>query len=243
MIFIKEPSEFKDNMQVICSICMVLVLIMGITGIFGLLRSNKRFVDSNAEIERLNEVIKSKDLELDESDRWLKIKDDRIIELEGELGKVRGENEELKKKLNNTTKNSLSIPTGFNKFKSYMDYKCIRKDCKQGKIVYGKDAWTDGDGLRKSGEYYCVALGSYYGNIGDKFVIETDKGNTYKIIKADEKANRHTDSTNRYTLANGCMMEWIVEINEMDGSVKSSGNIDNIKKVSGAITKITKIKG
>ena len=88
MIFIKEP---KDNMQVICSICMVLVLIMGITGIFGVLRSNKRFVDSNAEIERLNEVIEGKESELDrvkgeldESDRWLKIKDDRIVELEGE---------------------------------------------------------------------------------------------------------------------------------------------------------------
>lgn len=81
MIFIKEP---KDNMQVICSICMVLVLIMGITGIFGVLRSNKRFVDSNAEIERLNEVIEGKESELDECNEWLKIKDDRIIELEGE---------------------------------------------------------------------------------------------------------------------------------------------------------------
>lgn len=229
-------------MQVICAICMVLVLIMGITGIFGVLRSNKRFVDSNAEIERLNEVIEEKESELDrvkgeldECNEWLKIKDDRIIELEGEVGKLK---EELEKK-----NKILSIPIGFNNFKSYMDYKCIKKNCKQGNIVYGKNAWTDGDGLRKSGEYYCVALGSYYGNIGDKFVIETDKGNTYKIIKADEKANRHTDTTNRYTLANGCMMEWIVEINKMDGSVKSSGNIDNIKKVSGAITKITKIKG
>lgn len=88
MIFIKEP---KDSIQIICSICMVLVLIMGITGIFGVLRSNKRFVDSNAEIERLNEVIESKDLELDrvkgelyECNEWLKIKDDRIVELEGE---------------------------------------------------------------------------------------------------------------------------------------------------------------
>lgn len=81
MIFIKEP---KDSIQIICSICMVLVLIMGITGIFGVLRSNKRFVDSKAEIKRLNEVIESKDLELDECNEWLKIKDDRIVELEGE---------------------------------------------------------------------------------------------------------------------------------------------------------------
>ena len=123
-----------------------------------------------------------------------------------------------------------------------MDYNCIRKDCIQGNIVYGKNAWTDEDGLRKSGNYYCVALGSYYGNIGDKFLVETNKGNTYKIIKADEKANKHTDNTNRYTLSNGCMMEWIVETNKLNKSIKSSGNIDNIKKVSGAIIKITKIK-
>lgn len=242
MIFIKEPSEFKDNMQVICGICIVLVLIMGITGIFGVLRSNKRFVDSNAEIKRLNEVIEEKESELDrvkgeldECNGWLKIKDDRIIELEGELGKAK---EELEKK-----NKILSVPTSFNTFKSYMDYKCIKKNCIQGNIVYGKNAWTDGDGLRKSGEYYCVALGSYYGNIGDKFVVETDKGNVYKIIKADEKANKHTDSTNRYTLTNGCMMEWIVEINKLNKTIKSSGNIDNVKKVSGAILKITKIKG
>lgn len=221
-------------MQIICVICVILILGTGVFEVFRIIEINEEFVELNNKIDELNEVIESKDLELDECNRWLKIKDDRIIELEGEL-------EEIKKELEK--KNNLSIPNGFNNFKSYMDYKCIKKDCKQGNIVYGKNAWTDEDGLRKSGEYYCVALGSYYGDVGDKFVVETDKGNVYKIIKADEKANKHTDSTNRYTLTNGCMMEWIVEINKLNKTIKSSGNIDNIKKVSGAILKITKIKG
>lgn len=222
-------------MQVICIICVILMLGTSVFEVFRVIGINEEFVEFNNKVDKLNEVIESKDLELDECNRWLKIKDDRIIELEGEVKKLK---EELEKK-----NKILSIPTGFNNFKSYMDYKCIKKDCKQGNIVYGENAWTDEDGLRKSGEYYCVALGSYYGNIGDKFIIETKKGNKYKIIKADEKANKHTDSSNRYTLSNGCMMEWIVEINKLDKFVKSSGNIDNITKVSGAIIKITKIKG
>ena len=256
MIFIKISK--KNIIRIVCIICVVLML--G-TGIFGMIKIKElkgsikelesSIEDRNNKIKEIQEENYKLIEEVVENEKWLKIKDDRIIELEGELEKVKGEPNKTKITKNNKkdsekeisdNKDNLSIPDGFNIFKSYMDYKCIRKDCKQGNIVYGKNAWTDKDGLRKSGEYYCVALGSYYGNVGDKFIIETKKGNKYKVIKADEKANKHTDSSNRYTLSNGCMIEWIVETNKLDKFVKSSGNIDNIKKVSGAIIKITKIK-
>ena len=262
MIFIKISK--KNIVKIVCVVCTVLILGTGVFGIIEidkLNESNKvleeKIVGLNKEIKEKEEKLKKTEEELKVSNEWLKIKDDRIVELEGELEKVKGEVNKTKITNNNkkdsnkeisdnketsANKDNLTIPNGFNTFKSYMDYKCIRKDCKQGKIVYGENAWTDEDGLRKSGEYYCVALGSYYGNVGDKFIIETKKGNKYKVIKADEKADKHTDSSNRYTLSNGCMIEWIVETNKLDKFVKSSGNIDNIKKVSGAIIKITKIK-
>ena len=136
----------------------------------------------------------------------------------------------------------MSIPNVGDK-KTYMDYCSLSTKSKQGDIVYDEEAWTDEDGLRRWGKYYCVALGSYYGEVGDKFFIETDNGNKYKVIKADEKDDRHTDSSNRYTVATNCMMEWIVETNKLNSFVKNSGNINNIDKVSGNIIKIIKIKG
>ena len=195
---------------------------------------NKKNVELCKEIEKLNEEIKCKNEELDECEKWLKIKDDRIGELE-EV--VKGYEEKLKEY------ESKSVPKIDTSKKSYMDYTCISRSSKQGGIVYANEAWTDEDGLRRWGEYYCVALGSYYGNVGDIFLIETSKGNKYKIIKADEKADKHTDPSNRYTLSNGCMMEWIVETNKLSTYVRRSGNINNVQKVSGNITKIIKIKG
>ena len=189
--------------------------------------------DRNNKIKEMQEENYKLIEEVVENEKWLKIKDDEIIRLEGELKEIKDKWDEK----------GMSIPVGASGFKSYMDYRCIGEGSEQGKIVYGDEAWTDGNGLRKEGEYYCVALGSYYGEIGDKFLVETDKGNKYKIIKADEKANKHTDASNRYTLSNGCMMEWIVDTNKLSSFVRKSGNIDNVKKVSGSITKLAKIKG
>ena len=166
-----------------------------------------------------------------------KQKDTKITDLNKQL-------DNAKKKIKQYENNKvMSIPKIDCSKKTYMDYKCIGKNTSQGKIVYNNKAWTDEDGLRMWGEYYCVALGSYYGKVGDTFLVETDKGNKYKIIKADEKADKHTDSSNRYTIATGCMMEWIVETNKLSTYVRRSGNINNVDKVSGSIVKITKIKG
>ena len=192
-------------------------------------------------VER-NNVIKTKDKEITELtktigkyEEWSKIKDDKIIELENEL-------ENYIKKVKDYESSKMSIPKIDSSKKTYMDYCCISRTSKQGKIVYSSEAWTDEEGLRRIGEYYCVALGSYYGSVGDKFLVETDKGNKYKVIKADVKADIHTDSTNKYTIATGCMMEWIVETNKLNSFVRKSGNINNVEKVSGSILTIIKIK-
>ena len=58
--------------------------------------------------------------------------------------------------------------------------------------------------------------------VGDKFWVETDKGNKYKIIKADEKADAHTDPSNKYTVATNCMMEWLVDIDKLNVNIKNS---------------------
>lgn len=59
--------------------------------------------------------------------------------------------------------------------------------------------------------YYAVAMGSYYGEIGKRFLVVFDDGSSFPIIKADEKSDNHT--------VNGCyhkndnsIIEWIIDI-------------------------------
>lgn len=129
---------------------------------------------------------------------------------------------------------------GCGDFKSYMDFRAItNRESKSYNIV--TNGWTDEDGLRRFGECYCVALGSYYGEVGDVFLVTMTDGKKFKVVKADEKSDRHTDPEHKYTLSNGCMLEFVVETDKLDKKIKSSGNINNLEKVSGTIYSITKI--
>ena len=181
----------------------------------------------------------------------IKWENDRLREEVVVLEGVGEENEILREELDRVVREfeefkSGSIVDVVNGFKSYMGVNSLNKNSKQGKIVFSSKAYTNEDGLRMYREdgvdYYCVALGSYYGVVGDKFWVETDKGNVYRVIKADAKADKHTDATNRVTMHNGCLMEWIVEINKLDPKVRRSGNIDNVPAVSGKIIRIVKIE-
>ena len=181
----------------------------------------------------------------------IKWENDRLREEVVVLEGAREENEILREELDRVVREFEEFKSGsvvdvVNGFKSYMGVNSLNKNSKQGKIVFSSNAYTNEDGLRMYREdgvdYYCVALGSYYGKVGDKFWVETDKGNVYRVIKADEKADKHTDATNRVTLHNGCLMEWVVEINKLDPKVRSSGNINNVPAVSGQIVRIVKIE-
>ena len=132
-----------------------------------------------------------------------------------------------------------SIASEASSFKSFMDYRCItNKASTQYKMQ--QQAYTDENGLRKIGEYFCVAMGTYYGDLGDTFYVETDEGASWKVILADIKSNSHTDSTNRYTLANRCMMEFIIDTPCVPRSVKSSGTVNGLG-FQGKINYIEKI--
>jgi len=48
------------------------------------------------------------------------------------------------------------------------------------------------DGFIKVGDYYAVALGSQFGQIGSKFVIRSEDGSEIRVIKAEAKADIHT---------------------------------------------------
>ena len=80
----------------------------------------------------------------------------------------------------------------------------------QYKFLHSGDVYEDTDGFCKykdaSGqEYYCVALGTYYGggNVGEKFKIDlkNEDGtiNSIYVVTADSKSDKHTDPKHQYT--------------------------------------------
>ena len=106
------------------------------------------------------------------------------------------------------------------------------------------DAYTDENGLRKVGDYYCVAFGTGISNgIGSKFKVTFDNGNEILVIVADHKADRHTDKTNTYMNINdkANVIEFIVDSNKLNNTAKVMGNVNYISGFEGQIIYIEEV--
>lgn len=167
----------------------------------------------------------------------------------------------------------MDVPGSLTSRKSYTRYSKVNKRMKengeystpQGAVVYGGtyngityDTHTDAEtGVRYvnlNGEkYFCVAMGTYFGNVGDTFSVSTDKGNTYKVIMCDVKGNDsqgwHNGKT-WYHESNGnkCLTEFYIdhipeEIKEYRSGkyIGTTGTFDTIKQFSGNVINITKL--
>ncbi|MGF6375006.1 hypothetical protein M2140_000040 [Clostridiales Family XIII bacterium PM5-7] len=115
-----------------------------------------------------------------------------------------------------------------NYFKAYMDYRCITDtSSKQWAMQLG--AYTDENGMRKIGDYYCIALGSGFSSaLGSKFKITLDTGVEFLGILADQKANIHTDSSNRFIDVGSRLniVEFIVQDDMLPSIVKTMGDVN-----------------
>lgn len=131
--------------------------------------------------------------------------------------------------------------SNFGYFKSYTDYKKISKASAQWKLQ--EQAYTDENGLRKIGDCYLVALGSYYGTeLGQKYSVTLSNGNSFYVILCDCKMDKHTDETHRYTVKNNCVIEFYVDSSKLPKKVKTMGNIGAIEFFNGTIENIEKVK-
>ena len=139
---------------------------------------------------------------------------------------------------------SYDVPTGDTSFHGYMDYACIT-DTNSLQYQFQMNCWTDSQGIRRQGDDVCIALGSYYGTeIGTRYLITTDSGNSFTAVLADCKADIHTDYNNQYRdTGNGFknVVEFIVDTYALDPDVMSSGNIGTYSNYSGNIVSIQKI--
>ena len=110
-------------------------------------------------------------------------------------------------------------------FKSYMPYTAITsKSSPQYKLQ--QIAYTGTYGIRQYDNRYCVAIGTAFNaDVGTYFDLILANGTAIPCIVADIKADRHTDSNNMVTIANGCLTEFIVDSSALNKNAKRMGDI------------------
>ena len=147
---------------------------------------------------------------------------------------------------NDCTFETLPLPYGETSFHLYMDYRTLT-DTTSRQWELQQYAWTDSDGFRRIGDDYCVALGTIYGEIGDRFRITTDEGNVYTAIEADAKGTDAVFYDNIHSwyhyAGNGCnVVEFVVQTEYLPSAVTISGSCGAVDCLSGNIVSIERIE-
>ena len=110
-------------------------------------------------------------------------------------------------------------------------------------------AYMSEDGFYMIDDYYCVALGSYFGEVGSKFKITLSNGYVFNAIKMDRKADIHM--SNGFThLSDGSILEFVISANTVKNYYSHlstngyavNGNISNIDRFNGYIVSIEREK-
>jgi hypothetical protein len=127
--------------------------------------------------------------------------------------------------------------------KTYMSHTLISRNSIQGKFIDANMTIKDGFLYDKDG-FIGVALGSSFGNIGDRFIFTLDSGVELKLIKIERKADKHT--------FNGCEQRWdksVIEfvidpatnlIPRASNGYIAQGNFNNLEQFRGRITRVRK---
>ena len=145
--FLKEKIFTKTNLlnllKILCTIFIAIIIIFLIFERVSLTQINRKLQSNIKEKEKVIQKIET------ENDEYIKKNDEyvkKIEEKDSVIGDLEAKLKETEEKVGKIeTTESMSIPV--NGFKSYMDYRCIGRNSRQGGIVYGEEAWTDGEGL------------------------------------------------------------------------------------------------
>lgn len=136
-------------------------------------------------------------------------------------------------------------PTNESSAKPYESYRAITDPTsKQYKFQMQSNVQEDSRGfLMEDGSWYCVAMGTYFGDIGTKYLITLSSGRTIRVVKGDNKADCDTDSMN-YCALNGHILEFMINPNAyymISNGVISRGNLNILPELNGSITNIQKV--
>lgn len=120
---------------------------------------------------------------------------------------------------------STEYDTPYSERMSFMGYQAITSiTSRQYKLQ--QIAYTGNYGIRQVNGRYCIAVGTAYTTqIGQYLDLVLDNGTVIPCILGDCKADEHTDSTNRITVHDGSLVEFIVDKSVLESNAKRMGNI------------------
>lgn len=148
---------------------------------------------------------------------------------------------DVKELVMNSSKVSYSVPTAETGAKRWMDYRHITaKSSMQYKLQ--QDAWTDEYGFRRYGEYYMIAMGTYYAEqCGKLFEITLENGFTFLGLISDIKQDQHTDSLHQHRYGN--VVEFIIDKDKIPHLAKVMGDMSYaFDEMNAKIASIREIK-
>lgn len=134
--------------------------------------------------------------------------------------------------------------------KSYMDYRATTDpSSKQFWFIRNNMEVDSKTGfLIDSDGFIGVALGSFYGTIGDRYYFTLESGVVLPVVKVEEKADKDTDSNGCYHLSDGSVMEFVIDsdvannyFGRYGNGLVLQGNYANHKLFSGGFIKVEKV--
>lgn len=134
--------------------------------------------------------------------------------------------------------------------KTYMDYRAItNKASAQYKLIHSDVITICEDGfLRDADGFIGVAMGSYFGPIGSRYVCKLDNGKEIKVIKVEAKADQHAISGFCGYVAYD-IIEFVIDTkaswmqqNKWGNGYIFSGNFNNCDMFKGKIVSIDKVE-
>ena len=136
-----------------------------------------------------------------------------------------------------------------NSTKSYMDYRATTLVSSSQYQFMHNHCVVDKTGfLLDEDNFIAVALGSYYGGIGDRFYFTLDNGVVLPLVKAEEKADVDTDARGCYHTVDNSVIEFVIDSDKAgnyfgvygNGYVLS-GNYNNYPLFNGNIVKVERV--
>ena len=137
-----------------------------------------------------------------------------------------------------------------NTAKTYMDYRMTTVvDSRQYQFLNYKCYVDKTTGfLYDEDGFIAVALGSYYGEIGDRFYFTLDSGIVLPLVKGEEKADEDTDYTGCNHTYDGSVIEFVIDSDyagryffSNDNGLVLNGNYNNYSLFRGSIAKVEKV--
>ena len=137
-----------------------------------------------------------------------------------------------------------------NTAKTYMDYRMTTVvSSRQYQFIHNCLTVDKNTGFLYDDEgFIAVALGSYYGTIGDRFYFTLESGVVLPLVKAEEKADVDTDSNGCYHTIDGSVIEFVIDddyakayFNSLSNGLVLDGNYNNYSLFNGGISKVEKV--